>query len=77
MNRAQNASSGEFSPENIKRMQNGDPPLHDVYNVSMELHHRNGRTGPDPHNVNNLIEVWPWEHSAIDPYRHYTGPKPE
>ncbi|MFP4544917.1 MAG: hypothetical protein ACLFQU_11845 [Candidatus Kapaibacterium sp.] len=39
-------------------------------NVSKELHHINGRTGVDPHRFNNLQEVWPWEHEAIDPSRH-------
>lgn len=38
--------------------------------VSKELHHTNGRTGPDPHRFSNLEEVWPWEHAAIDRYRH-------
>ena len=27
--------------------------------------------------LENLQEVWPWEHDAIDKFRHYTGPKPE
>lgn len=39
-------------------------------NVSKELHHKEGRTGPDPHRFSNLKEVWPWEHQAIDKYRH-------
>jgi RHS repeat-associated protein len=38
--------------------------------VSKELHHIDGRAGADPHNINNLKEVWPWEHAAIDPSRH-------
>lgn len=38
--------------------------------VSKELHHINGRTGANPHRFNNLREVWPWEHQAIDLYRH-------
>ena len=38
--------------------------------VSKELHHINGRKCADPHRFNNLKEVWPWEHQAIDPHRH-------
>ncbi|MEO9803755.1 MAG: RHS repeat-associated core domain-containing protein, partial [Cyclobacteriaceae bacterium] len=38
--------------------------------VSKELHHINGRTGTDPHRFENLKEVWPWEHEAIDASRH-------
>jgi hypothetical protein len=44
--------------------------------VAKELHHINGRTGPRPHRDENLIEVWPWEHSEIDPDRRYRGPRP-
>ena len=42
----------------------------------MELHHIERRGGSDPHNINNLMEVWPWQHDAIDPYRYYNGPTP-
>jgi RHS repeat-associated protein len=38
--------------------------------VSKELHHIRGRNIPDPHNINNLQEVWPWEHAGIDPHRY-------
>jgi RHS repeat-associated protein len=75
-NRAQNALPGEFSAANLKRMKNGLPPLHEEYGVPMELHHINGRDIPDPHNIYNLREVWPWEHDTIDPYRYYRGPQP-
>lgn len=30
----------------------------------------------NPHNIDNLMSVWPWEHAEIDPYRYYTGPRP-
>ncbi len=80
-NRAASAEPGEFSEANIARMKQGDAPLHnglsaEGYEVSKELHHVNGRNIPDPHNANNLREMWPWEHAAIDPYRHYNGPTP-
>ena len=41
--------------------------------VSMELHHTNipQRTGgTGVHSPSNLSEVTPWQHEAIDPYRH-------
>lgn len=37
--------------------------------VSKELHHIGGRTGPNPHRAENLEELWPWEHAAKDPHR--------
>lgn len=36
----------------------------------------NGRSIPNANNINNLKKVWPWEHTQIDKYRHYTGPVP-
>ena len=38
--------------------------------VPKELHHIDGRGGADPHGVSNLMEAWPWEHEAVDQYRH-------
>ncbi len=76
-NRALNAAPGEFSQANLDRMQQGLAPLHDQFGVPMELHHINGRSSLDPHNINNLREVWPWEHDDIDPYRYYDGPRPQ
>ena len=38
--------------------------------VPKELHHIDGRGGSDPHGVSNLMEAWPWEHEAVDQYRH-------
>ena len=75
-NRANNALSGEFSDANIERMKLGLAPI-DENGISMELHHINRRNIPDPHNITNLQEVWPWEHDDIDPFRHYRGPRPE
>jgi hypothetical protein len=51
-------------------------PYDSQYGVYKELHHTNGRGGPDPHNEANLVPVWPWQHDAIDPFRHYTGAQP-
>ena len=39
-------------------MKQGLAPV-DENGVSKELHHINGRNIPDPHNINNLQEVWP------------------
>ncbi len=76
-NAAENALDGEYSSENIDRMKQGFPPLDDEFGVPMELHHLNGRGIPNANNPNNLIPVWPWEHGAIDPFRHYNGPGPQ
>jgi RHS repeat-associated protein len=75
--RAENAAEGEFSPQNLQRMQKGKPPLHPETGDPMELHHtpipqRDG----GPNTPDNLQEVWPWEHAEIDPYRYYRGPAP-
>ena len=75
-NRASSALPGEFSDGNIERMKAGNAPLHPQLNVPQELHHINGRNIPDPHNISNLRELWPWEHAAVDPFRTYTGPRP-
>jgi hypothetical protein len=57
-------------------MTKGRAPLHDEIGVPKELHHIEGRGGTDPHNINNLIELWPWEHADVDPFRFYNGPRP-
>jgi len=38
--------------------------------VRKELHHKAGRATTDPHRIENLEELWPWEHAARDPHRH-------
>jgi RHS repeat-associated protein len=76
-NAAASAEPGEYSEANLVRMKSGRAPLHEDLQVSVELHHINGRTGSDPHNPNNLMEVWPWQHAAIDPQRFYNGPRPK
>ena len=42
----------------------------------MELHHIMPQREGGTHDPDNLQEVWPWEHDAIDPYRYYNGPRP-
>ena len=37
--------------------------------VRKELHHKARRGGADPHRIENLEELWPWEHAARDPHR--------
>ncbi len=74
--RAANATDDEFSPDNLARMEDGKPPLHDELGVPKELHHIMPQRDGGSHDSSNLIEVWPWEHEAIDPYRYYRGPRP-
>ena len=73
---AAEAEEGEYSPSNLARMKEGKPPLHDELGVPKELHHVVPQRDGGSHNRSNLREVWPWEHEAIDPYRHYNGPRP-
>jgi RHS repeat-associated protein len=80
---ATNASN--YSPANISRMAKGNAPLMKVevihrrtgntstIDVPIELHHatipqRVGGAGV--HNATNLQKLTPWQHEAIDPYRH-------
>jgi RHS repeat-associated protein len=74
--RAACAQEGEFSPENMERMETGKGPKHDECGVTKELHHKTQCREGGSHDPENLQEVWPWEHEAIDPFRHYRGPRP-
>jgi len=74
--RAEEALEGEFSPENLARMRQGKAPLHDELRVPKELHHKIPQREGGPHSTDNLEEMWPWEHEAVDPYRWYKGPRP-
>ena len=67
----------DFTDSDLARMRKGKAPIDLETGVPMELHHRNGRNISNPHNIDNLQEVWPWQHSAIDPSRHYTGSRPQ
>lgn len=75
-NVAHEALPGEFSAADMARMAKGEPPLHPQIHVSKELDHVVQRHEGGTHAKENLREVWPWEHAALDPYRHYTGPVP-
>lgn len=66
----------EFSPEDLERMRKGAAPRHPDYDVPKELHHIKPRREGGSDDPDNLLEVWPWEHDAIDPFRHYRGPRP-
>ncbi|MGE5455740.1 MAG: RHS repeat-associated core domain-containing protein, partial [Ignavibacteriales bacterium] len=64
-----------YNPDNLSRMRKGNAPLA-TYKLNgrmypMELHHINGRNITNPHNLNNLQPLTPWDHSTIDPYRHW------
>ena len=67
----------DYLDSDLIRMRKGLAPIEPETGASMELHHKNGRDIPNPHNIENLQEVWPWEHDAIDKFRHYTGPRPK
>jgi RHS repeat-associated protein len=75
-NAANDALDGEYSAGNLERMATGKPPLHDEIGVRMELNHITPRWQGGGHSLDNLEPLWPWEHSDVDPYRHYTGPRP-
>lgn len=74
--RAANAEEGEFSEEDLERMRRGKPPLDPETGACKELHHKKPQREGGTHDDDNLEEVWPWEHEAVDPYRHYRGPRP-
>ncbi|MCW5757950.1 MAG: hypothetical protein KIT54_12005 [Phycisphaeraceae bacterium] len=39
--------------------------------VTKEVHHRHPQSGGGTNALDNLWEVWPWEHEAIDSHRHW------
>ncbi|MBO6119574.1 MAG: hypothetical protein J6P02_03845 [Lachnospiraceae bacterium] len=65
----------DYTQYNLDLMKKGLAPRDEIYNVPMEIHHINGRNIPNPHNIENLEKLWPWEHAAKDPYRYWTAPK--
>jgi hypothetical protein len=81
MNRAATAAPGEFTPRQLRSMRAGFAPeakvlvrtntgAAEVRSVSKEIHHaRQGRGAPGFDEPMHLREVWPWEHSRIDPHR--------
>lgn len=72
-----------YSPENVNRMQAGYAPRrlaivrHKVTgktietHVPVELHHVFGNRADTPQEDQTLVEVYPWQHAAMDPDRHY------
>ncbi|MEW5876417.1 MAG: RHS repeat-associated core domain-containing protein, partial [Candidatus Zixiibacteriota bacterium] len=64
----------KYSPEDVKRMEKGDPPQRmnpeTGKTESKVLHHKKPRREGGTHDAGNLQDVWPDEHEAIDPYRH-------
>lgn len=76
---------GKYSAANIERMKAGSSPrmrvevisrktgLPQVRDVSMELHHRDIPQrvgGKNVHDFKNLDNLTPWEHEAVDEFRH-------
>jgi hypothetical protein len=57
-------------------MRQGLAPIDPETGAKKELHHKKPRCKGGTNDPDNLQEVWPWEHDAIDPYRHYRGPVP-
>ncbi len=70
-------NADDYLDSDLIRMRKGLAPIEPETGASMELHHINGRDIPNPHNIDNLQKVWPWEHDAIDIFRHYVGPRPK
>ena len=63
-----------YSATNLSRMQKGRAPMVKYTNgqyYSMELHHKIPRHKGGTDCYSNLLPVAPWEHAAIDPYRHF------
>ena len=62
-----------YTASNLARMQRGRAPLVELDGTyySMELHHIVPRHSGGSNAYSNLIQVTPWEHAAIDPYRHF------
>ena len=69
-------NSGKYETNDLARMKNGKPPLSwdDPHNKYMpdELHHKNGRKIPDPHNIDNLEALTAKEHARRDLFRRRT-----
>ena len=74
-----------YSKKNIELMKEGKAPKlqvevinrksgkEEIIDVRMELHHKDIPQrvgGENVHNHDNLAKLTPWEHEAVDPYRH-------
>ena len=82
MNRAVQAGPGEFTQRQLARMRAGFAPevqirvrltdgTVEMRWASKELHHNFGNRGVPPFDEPiHLREVWPWQHSQIDRFRH-------
>ena len=81
--RAQLATDGEFSPQNMGLMRAGYAPKasvlvrdrdtgkYSIKVVTLEIHHNRGGRGTQGFDEPiDLREVWPWEHEQLDPSRH-------
>ena len=70
-------NASEYCESDLILMRKGRAPRHPEIDVPKEIHHINGREIENPHNIENLEDLWPWDHDIKDKYRHYTGPRPE
>lgn len=76
-------SSMVFSPENLTRMRRGQPPrrlalLRNIktgetieFHAPIELHHIFPLTGDKPVEDQAFVEVYPWQHAAVDDSRKF------
>ncbi len=48
-----------------------------IHDMNFDMIRQMAKDIPNLHSTETLQKVWPWEHDAIDPYRHYTGPRPK
>ena len=66
-------NAANYSESNLVLMKRGRAPLVELNGKAypMELHHIIPRRNGGSNAYSNLLKVTPWEHDAIDPFRHF------
>ena len=66
-------NAGNYSASNLNRMKTGKAPLVELNGkyYSMELHHKIPRHMGGSNTYDNLLQVTPWDHASIDPFRFF------
>lgn len=66
-------NAAKYSEDNLILLKKGCAPLVELNGKSypMELHHIIARRNGGSNAYSNLLKVAPWEHAAIDPFRHF------